>query len=152
MLSGHTERTLHLLDPENLLGHGQPTQADVARLRADYMEHVTVAPGDLVVLAASGANSGLAMGLAWPSARLRWMPGTDGADNCLLDVIAEEDIAKRFSRVVIGSGDHAFAPAVTELATSGVTVTVVTGLGQVAADLYCAAHRHIKLAALTTAA
>lgn len=139
-------RALHVLDPENLIGLGQPTREQVERLRQDYLTAVPVGPHDLIVLAASGVNSGMAMGMAWPGARLRWMLGVDGADNCLLDVITEENVAERFTHLIVGSGDHAFTAAVKELADKEVHITVVTGLGQVSADLYRAAHSHIQLA------
>jgi hypothetical protein len=49
----------------------------------------------------------------------------DGADLALLDVLQHEDVAERFTHVVIGSGDHLFAEEAACLAAQQVCVTVV---------------------------
>jgi hypothetical protein len=64
--------------------------------------------------------------LGWPHARYRVRSGPDGADLELLDVIWHEDVATRFTHVVIGSGDGTFVNAVQALSDGGVWVTVVS--------------------------
>lgn len=62
----------------------------------------------------------------WNGARYVQGHGIDGADNALLDVISEEPVASRSSRLVLVSGDHAFTPSVTALKSSGIRTTVVS--------------------------
>jgi hypothetical protein len=44
----------------------------------------------------------------------------------LRDVLRHEDVARRFTHVAIGSGDHVFAEEAARLAAQGVWVTVVS--------------------------
>src|SRR5262249_34162359 len=64
--------------------------------------------------------------LGWPHAHYRIRSGPDGADLALLDVLWHENVAKRFTHVAIGSGDHLFAAEAARLAAEGVWVTVVS--------------------------
>lgn len=61
----------------------------------------------------------------WNGARYVQGYGIDGADNALLDVIRNEPVASRSSRLVLVSGDNAFAQSVTDLKARGVRTTVV---------------------------
>jgi hypothetical protein len=81
-------------------------------------------------------------GLGWPHARYRVRSGRDGADLELIDVLEHENVATRFSHVVIGSGDGRFGVAAASLADRGVRITVVSrrgslspGLARVARDV-----------------
>ena len=72
------------------------------------------------------------------SARIRRVGrhGPDGADTALLDVLGDlEWIAQRYDRVVIGSGDHCFAPVVMGLAQHGILAGVVAPKGSVSNSL-----------------
>src|SRR5205085_5563087 len=60
-----------------------------------------------------------------PHARYRVRSGPDGADLELLDVIWHEDVATRFSHIVIGSGDGTFVNAARALSDGGVWVTEI---------------------------
>lgn len=52
--------------------------------------------------------------------------GPDGADLALLDVLLHEDVAARFTHIVIGSGDGVFGQVAASLSARGVWVTVVS--------------------------
>jgi hypothetical protein len=69
--------------------------------------------------------------------------GPDGADLELLDVVAYENVAARFTHVAIASGDGIFADAAAGLAAAGVWVTVVTRRNSLSARLALAAHEVI---------
>jgi hypothetical protein len=60
----------------------------------------------------------------WPHAHYRDRSGPDGADLALLDVVRHENVARRFTHVAIGSGDHLFAEAAVHRADEGVWVVV----------------------------
>jgi hypothetical protein len=83
--------------------------------------------------------------LGWPHARYRVRSGPHGADLELLDVIEYENVATRFTHVVIGSGDGAFGRAVEGLSAGGVWVTVVSRRGSLSPSLARAASNVIYL-------
>ena len=87
-----------------------------------------------MVLAASHLAL-LNAGLGWPHARYRVRSGKDGADLELIDVLEHENVAARFSHVVIASGDGLFGAAAASLAARGVYITVVSRRGSLAGDL-----------------
>lgn len=119
------ERTLHLVDIENLAGTAFPSLVQVTRVQGLYVARLGLRPDDQVVMAASHRCL-LNAALGWPHARYRVRSGPDGADMELLDVLLHEDIAARFTHVVIGSGDGVFGMAAESLAGRGVRVTVVS--------------------------
>ena len=84
-----------------------------------------------------------------PGYRVR--SGPDGADLELLNVLLHEEVAARFTRVVIGSGDGVFARAAASLATAGVRVTVVSRRDSLSSRLAFAAGEVIYLDAPQTA-
>jgi hypothetical protein len=125
-------RTLHLVDIENLAGTGLPAEWEVAVIRQVYAARVGIGKMDQVVI---GCNHKAlpSAGLGWPGARYLVRSGPDGADTELLAVISGENVAARFTDVVIGSGDGAFTRAAAALAAAGPQVTVVsrrTGLAR----------------------
>jgi hypothetical protein len=119
------QRTIHLVDVENLVGSSAACRTDVAEICRMYGRVANVAPADLVVVA-SGACAAEATWYGWPSARRLLRRGVDGADRALLDVIANERLAIRFTRVVVASGDGIFAKPCALLQAQGCGVTVVT--------------------------
>jgi hypothetical protein len=137
-------RTMHLIDIENLTGSALPSEANAARVRATYRKHVGVGPDDHVVVACSHLAFEHA-GFGWPDARHLVRSGPDGADCELLDVLYLENVAARFDRVVIGSGDWIFAEAAAYLASRGCHVTVVSRRESLSARLRLAAHEVIYL-------
>lgn len=141
-----SERSIHLIDIENLARWPRPSRAAVRRAAGAYAEAAPIGNRDLVVIACNH-GAALEVGLSWPTAhRLIARSGRDGADRALLDVIAHEAIASRFERVVIGSGDGAFADAAAGLAAAGVDVTVVGPEGGLSTALCLAAHRSFTIA------
>jgi hypothetical protein len=123
-------RTLHLVDIENLAATSRLDRPTAEHTVAAYRRRIAVREGDHVVVAADVHNA-VPAGLAWgPSIRLRAGFGPDGADTELLDAAADVDwVAAHYSRVVIGSGDHAFAELAVALRARGVAVVVVARPG-----------------------
>ena len=118
-------RTLHLVDAENLMGG--PLAGDRALRGAlqTYAVLAVVHPMDHVIV---GVNPALALSVSdvWPEARLVIGRGRDGADNALLSAVSEVDwMASRYDRLVVGSGDHAFAFAVAAFRAAGLRGDVV---------------------------
>ena len=137
-------RTLHLVDIENLAGAAIPSLMQVMDVQDRYARSLSVGVDDLVVM----ASSHLALvntALGWPHARYRVRSGPDGADLALLDVIWHEDVATRFTHIVIGSGDGTFVGAVQALSDRGVMVTVVSRWGSLSPRLASAAHGVVYL-------
>lgn len=118
-------RTLHLVDIENLAGAALPSRDQVTEVQGLYVARLSFGADDQVVMAASHLAF-LNAALGWPSARYRVRSGPNGADLELLDVLQHEDVAGRFTHVVIGSGDGMFSQAVAKLAARDVWVTVVS--------------------------
>ena len=119
-----TNRELHLIDIENELGTGLIKASDVARFRHFYLTANNVPNDSHIVLATSSSQALLETAVGWPGARTVWLPGHDGADRALLEVAYEENIEKRYTKVVIASGDHIFAEAAEALQDLGVRVKV----------------------------
>jgi hypothetical protein len=128
------ERALHVVDIENLAGAPIPSLGQVTEVQGWYVARLGFGADDQVVMAASHLGL-LNAALGWPHARYRVRSGPDGADLELLDVLLHEDVAARFSHVVIGSGDGVFGQAAAGLADRGVRVTVVSRPGSLSAGL-----------------
>ena len=117
-------RTLHLIDVENLVG-GVAAGVDAVAAALDaYRRTIVVGPDDHVVLG-TGSELAFASKAAWPGALLRIGKGIDGADRALLSALDPSFIASHYHRLVVGSGDHAFAPMVADLRARRVAVVVV---------------------------
>ena len=142
-------RTLHLVDIENLIGI-DPKRAsihDVRQAFGRYAEAARQRANDLLIV---GCNPELAIKVADSlrgAGRIKSRTGADGADTALLETIDIDLWSKRFDRIVIGSGDHIFAPAVIDLTTAGLEVTVVARTGHVSRHLRStgAAFRPMKI-------
>jgi hypothetical protein len=119
------ERTLHVVDIQNLAGAPIPTVVQVNEVQDWYMTRLGFGADDQVVMASSHLGF-LNVALGWPHARYRVRSGPNGADLELLDVLQHEDVAARFTHVVIGSGDGLFSQAAANLAARDVRVTVVS--------------------------
>ena len=128
------DRALHVVDIENLAGAAVPSLDLVTAVQDRYLECLGFGADDQVVLAASHLAL-LNAGLGWPHARYRVRSGKDGADLELIDVLEHENVAARFTHVVIGSGDGLFGHAAASLAARGVRITVVSRWGSLAYDL-----------------
>jgi hypothetical protein len=119
-------RTLHLVDIENLLGTADPRCGEVDQIASLYAVVAGVAPMDQEVIASSHRCAKSAWFEWRTTARRLVRSGIDGADRALLEVLENEQPGRRYSRVVIGSGDGIFAEPAARLQASGINVTVVT--------------------------
>lgn len=131
-------RTAHLVDAENLLGTAAPRPADVLQLTSCYATRVGFGPMDQIVIACSHLAF-TTIGFCWHGPQYLLRSGPDGADLALLAALRHDHIAARFPRVVIASGDHIFAPAVTGLAAAGCQVTVASRRSRLSQTLQHAA-------------
>ena len=138
------DRALHVVDIENLAGAAVPSLDLVTAVQVRYLARLGFGADDQVVLAASHLAL-LNAGLGWPHARYRVRSGKDGADLELIDVLEHENVAARFSHVVIGSGDGLFGDTAARLAARGVYITVVSRRGSLAQGLARAARDVIYL-------
>ncbi len=125
------QRTLHLVDLENLVGDPFAEVDEVQRALAEYLEVSGWQPGDLVSVA---VNPGLASRLLWDldiECTVHTAGGEDGADLALLTHAAPEFVERRAGRLVIGSGDHIFLQRALAVRNRGVGVLVVARPGTV---------------------
>lgn len=125
-------RTLHLIDLENLCPRGRVTAPTVDRTWRLYAARVGVYNDDGVVVAVDASRAYTVADVLPSSIRLLTGRGPDGADRALLSVIDVDWAKRRFERVVVASGDHAFAPSVRACQAAGVPVELVAGGGAVA--------------------
>src|ERR1700759_1026969 len=119
------DRTLHVVDIENLDGTAIPGFSLVSEVQDWYMTRLALGVDDQVVMAASHLGL-LDAARGWPHARYRVRSGKDGADLELIDVLEHENVAARVTHVVIGSGDGIFGRPAASLAARGVHITVVS--------------------------
>jgi len=124
------KRSLVLCDVENLSEVPPPlgTQTDYEDALWMLADLVQVQPTDHVVVASHPNPRGaFAARAVFPGCLLKVGHGPDGADNMLLSQLQDPDwIAGRYERVVIGSGDGAFTPAVAALEDRGISTVVVS--------------------------
>jgi hypothetical protein len=140
----YPRRALHLIDIENLADNPIPGLIDVLLVRYRYHKGVGFSANDQAIV---GCNH-LAFrhaGFSWPRARYLVRSGKNGADLELLDVIRHENVAERFSHVVIASGDGIFAPEAAGLVAMGCHLTVVSRRAALSKRLRLTAHRVIYL-------
>ena len=143
----HQNESDLLIDIENVVGASELTAANVIEVRTaiDLMEGANV----MQVIACSHHNAEVVM-FNWPKARIILRSGKDGADLALIKVATDEDIARRFDRVVIASGDGIFTTVARELSEQGVEVSIVCGRGALSKNLkhQCPNVRYLPLTAL----
>jgi hypothetical protein len=144
-------RRLHLVDIENLAGDSLPSLSKIRQAQGLYTDCLALGAMDQVEVASSHLTL-LNAALGWPHAHYRVRSGPDGADLALLDVLRHENVAKRFTHVAIGSGDHLFAEEAAHLAAQGVWVTVVSRRRSLSPRLALAAREVILLDTVAEAA
>ena len=101
---------LHLVDLENHLAiKGRKiTEEDVKSWWSIYKQHF-VRPGDLVMVGVSPRTSRWLRAFAGDRVQTRiGHTGPDGADDALLASVYVPDMAEKFGRWIIASGDGAF--------------------------------------------
>ena len=118
-------RALHLVDLENLAGDPRASAVTALATFGEYLKLAEWRPGDHVIVA---SNPHLVAKIAF-DAPVPWSLhaafGEDGADTMLLSHAPPEWVARRFGRLVVGSGDHIFAPRAAHARALGVEVLVV---------------------------
>lgn len=135
-------RTLHLIDIENLAGSAVPSLGQVQELRTLYRRRLKPGADDQIVLACNHRAFRTA-GFGWLDSRHMVRSGRDGADRELLDVMYYENIAERFARVAIASGDGAFTEEAARLAKLGCRLIVISRRESLSARLALVAHEVI---------
>lgn len=142
-----TYRSIHAIDLQNLLGGTEASHEEIVNCFHLWSAHVVgVKPGDRVVVATSHRMAHTAW-FALPAQGIQRVvrSGPDGADLALLDAIDLDRDARRFSRLIIGSGDGIFASLATAAASQGVLVEQIVGRGGNAAALASACANTIQL-------
>lgn len=133
-------RTLHLVDVENLAGGSLCSLQGVVTTANDYLSLLPPTAGDLYVLATSCANAPAGY-FGWPTSAQRLMrSGENGADLALLEAYTESEIASKFDRVIIGSGDGIFTDLAVHLTGLGCSVLIVSRPDSLSKRLRMAAH------------
>lgn len=140
------DRSVHLLDIENLLSTGEIEANAINAVFTDYKEQVTVTKDDLVIVGVSSTEGLLAVAMSdLRNCRLLYQPGKDGADLALQEVLDHEQLERRFKVVQVATGDGGFSPSVAALAGRGAYVVVISLPGSLSKRLRLAAHQTIEL-------
>lgn len=120
-------RRLFIVDIENATGESHLTYGSVRREHEKLNQIYGINSYDQVILAVSHSGNYLPA-TTWKTARILFKPGESGADLRLKKVMRTENIAERFSTVVLVSGDGVFAEEVALLRSQGVRVVVDSAL------------------------
>ena len=112
------ERTLHVVDIENLAGAAIPTLVQVNEVQDWYLTRLGFGVADQAVLASSHLGL-INTALGWPHARYRVRSGLQRRRPRVDRCAGAREVARRFSHVVIGSGDGMFGRRRTAWPTEG---------------------------------
>ncbi|MBO0907794.1 hypothetical protein [Arthrobacter sunyaminii] len=138
-------RSIHLVDIENQMG-GAVSSAAISKFFEHYCETVGIGEQDHVVVGVSSSQALMELPLSLMGAyRFVFMPGTDGADKALQDVMLNECLPERFSTIICASGDGGFVPAISALTAEKAHVIVAAPLNSIAKTMRMAAHQTIEL-------
>jgi hypothetical protein len=130
-----TLRTLHLVDLENLIGDPHADAPTALATFAAYLDVARWLPDDHVIIATNPWMMGkIVFDLPVPASP-HAVHGHDGADLMLLSLSPPEWVAKRFDRLVIGSGDWIFANRAQTVSDRGVMVDVIARPDRCSAQL-----------------
>lgn len=119
------KRSIHLIDIENLCFSGDLTVEMVTEVREAYFAQVNPSSDDLFVIAASHHNMEAAA-FGWPGGFHGFRSGKDGADILLARMMVEDDLADRFDKVFLASGDGGLAPFAAALIAKGCHVQAIS--------------------------
>ncbi len=139
-----------LADLENLAGGPDAPEREHVRLwRAIRGHAVDFGPRTRTIAAASEFAAFRAFAaldaVGIPAQRLV-RNGRDGAELAILEAVDPAELERQGVRtVVIGSGDHLFAPLAADLRARGIAVTLLLGRGLPARDLLRACPSRIRL-------
>jgi len=134
------KRKLVLVDVENLVGCSPRAATPPMWAGAlDALFRVVAITDDLVIIGVNPKLAFVCHEIA-PRARIRLGKGPNGADRCLRKELEDvRFIQRRFTDVVVASGDGAFLEAVIALNEAGIHTTVVALEGQLSTALRLAA-------------
>lgn len=126
--TGPTNRPLHILDIDNVLGDPMATDTRfINECLSNYRDLTGYRSGDHVVVG-TGCNAlhVFAVQSCWSAVQYVRRPGPDGADFALIEqaLIAVE--RGRYSHFVLGSGDGRFAELVDVMTNRGYPVFVAS--------------------------
>lgn len=118
------QRSLALVDIENLVGSSELSESQVATVKSQYFD--AVAPGELDQFYVTSSHHNMqATCFGWPCAEHSFKSGKDGADILLAERIVNGDLKNRFNHVYIASGDGGLTEFVAHLVSNGLAVTIV---------------------------
>lgn len=142
---GFVARAVWLVDLENVVGDPYAPADDIAAVWQTLVRAIPSTPDDLMIV---GSGSGFARE-AWfvlPS-RIRRVvrDGKNGGERALIEAVDVDQIACRFGRLVVASGDHEFVELAMEARVRGMHVHQVTGRGRPAHSLLNAACSRSRL-------
>lgn len=138
------DRRLVLIDIENIIGGAAMTKGR-AQWGRQMIESLTGISPDEQVIIGSCREGFINVKTVWESARVVVRSGTDAADLALIDVMDNEDLASRYSEILLISGDHIFTDSVRALAGGGTPVTIASWRSGLSAQLVVAATNIIVL-------
>ena len=137
-------RSLHLVDLENLVGNPRATGPIVRDTFDRYLALADWRRGDHVIVASNPWLIGeVCFDLPVPC-NVHTAHGEDGADLVLLSHAPPELIVKRYSRLVVGSGDGIFANRARHARDLGVNVLVVSRPASCSWKLRALDHRFLS--------
>lgn len=137
-----SQRTAHLIDIENLVGHSRFGRAEASATRDLYQSLGLIRPRDHIIVACNPLRVS-EIGHPWPGARLLLGHGPDGADRVLLAALATERLEARFDRIVLASGDGIFTEAIAKVRGARREVVVVGREGSISRRLRLAVGRNV---------
>jgi hypothetical protein len=141
-------RRLHIIDPENLVGSGSCSEAQVSALHSEYTA-LAVGSSDLALVASSHFNQ-MAVAFGWMDGFHLVRSGPSGADLALIHAYREVPNMDSFDGIVIASGDGIFEDIALDAVTRGLPVTVVVGAGALSKRLRMMATQVISLVSART--
>lgn len=133
-------RTCVLVDIENLVRDAEEDRA-VPVVLDQVLATLGIQASDHVIVAAGPRLAAEAFHQVPRRCRLLLGHGVDGADLALLEAVEPADLARRYDRVIVASGDGIFAPLVAELGRLGVAAHVACRPGDLSARLKLAARK-----------
>jgi hypothetical protein len=119
------QRSVHLIDIENLCCESNPTIEHVRQARTAYFEKIQPGDNDLFFVTVSSKSNLEAAVFGWGQASFSCQEGHDGADILLAKMMLEDELENRFDKVYLASGDGGLAPFAKSLISKGVDVEVV---------------------------
>ena len=121
------ERTLLLVDLENLAGSSEKCTPDAVRgVRQQFLDVADARPEDHVVVAFGPTAAKVGAMYGWDGNCVKKIRhGIDGADLELISIAETELTRERYGRVVFGSGDGIFADVCATAKDQGIYTTVV---------------------------